>query len=166
MLPFAWRHSMPALCRRTARRPASDAWLKSHAGPQIVGPEPLQWRWSDVTDLRVADAPVRSTAARWAARAASVASAALNAWVPGSPAEMTVVIAAGGNEVKTPVLSGASSAYTQREVDLSHALLARFVRGSSSPALMADWANGEEQPSVVLRSRQREALLESWLRAD
>ncbi|MEU0630727.1 hypothetical protein [Streptomyces sp. NPDC005989] len=132
----------------------------------MVGPDPLQWSWSDVTDLRVTEAPVRSTAARWAARAASVAAAALNAWVPGSPAEMTVVIAASGNEFKTPVFSGASSAYTQREVDLSLGLLARFVRGASSPAVMADWYHGDRQPSVVLPSRHREALLESWLQAE
>jgi hypothetical protein len=78
---------------------------------------------------------------------------------------MTVVIAAGGNEYKTPVFSGASSAYTQREVDLSHGLLARFVRGTSSPAVMSDWWNGDRQPSAVLPSRHREALLGSWLRA-
>lgn len=145
--------------------PPAPGVLLSPAGPQAVGPDPLHWSWSDVTDLRVTEAPVRSTAARWAARAANVAAAALNAWVPGSPAEMTVVIAAGGNEYKTPVFSGASSAYTQREVDLSHGLLAHFVRGTSSPAVMSDWWNGDRQPSAVLPSRHREALLESWLRA-
>lgn len=75
------------------------------------------------------------------ARAANVAAAALNAWVPGSPAEMTVVIASGGNEYKTPVLSGASSAYTQWEVDLSQGLLAHLVRGTTSPVVPSDWWN-------------------------
>jgi hypothetical protein len=134
----------------------------SPAGPRIVGPDPLQWHWSDVTDLRVTEVPIRSTATRWATRAATVAAAALNAWVPGSPAEMTVVIAAGRDEVKTPVFCGASIAYSQHEVDLSHALLARFVRGASSPAIMSDWWD-RDRPSEVLRSRHRETLLESWL---
>ncbi|GAA2948324.1 MULTISPECIES: hypothetical protein [Streptomyces] len=144
--------------------PPAPGVLLSPAGVQVVGPDAAQWPWSDVTDLRVTEAPVRSTAARWAARAASVAAAALDAWVPGSPTEMTAVIAIGGNEHKTPVFSAASSAYTQREVDLSHGLLARFARGTSSPSVLSDWWNGDGQPSGVLPSRHREALLESWLR--
>ncbi len=143
--------------------PSAPGVLLSPAGPQVVGPDPLQFSWSDVTDLRVTEAPVRSTAARWAARAANFAAAALNAWVPGSPAEMTVVIAVGGNEYKTPVFSGASSAYTQWAVDLSLGLLARFVRGTSSPVVMSDWYHGDRQRSVVLASWHRVALLESWL---
>lgn len=43
--------------------PPAHGVLLSPAGPQVVGPDPLQWSWSDVTDLRVIEAPVRSTAA-------------------------------------------------------------------------------------------------------
>ncbi|MGW5848267.1 hypothetical protein ACWFQ8_09995 [Streptomyces sp. NPDC055254] len=136
--------------------------LLSPAGPQLVGPEPLRWSWSDVTDLRVTEAPVRSAATRWATRAATFAAAALDAWVPDSPAEMTVVIVTGSDEIATPVYSGASSAYTQREVDLSLGLLARMVRGEFSPSVMSDWWE-KTQPGEVLRSRHRESLLEEWL---
>ncbi|MEU8709171.1 hypothetical protein [Streptomyces sp. NPDC048565] len=143
--------------------PPAPGVLLSATGPLVVGPDPQETLWSDVRDLRVTEAPARSTAARWAARAASVAAAALNAWTPPGPVEMTVVMTAGGHETTTPVFSGASSAYTEREVDLSHGLLARFVRGESSPAVMSDWWNAEQQPDGALPSRHREALLESWL---
>ncbi|MFD3515945.1 hypothetical protein [Streptomyces sp. NPDC058657] len=136
--------------------------LLSSEGPEVVGAEPLQWNWSDVTDLRVTEAPVRSAATRWATRAATFAAAALDAWVPGSPTEMTVVIVTGSDETKTPVYSGASSAYTQREVDLSLGLLARMVRGEFSPSVMTDWWE-KAQPTEVLRSRHRVSLLEEWL---
>ncbi|QNP75900.1 hypothetical protein IAG44_22245 [Streptomyces roseirectus] len=131
-------------------------------GPRVRGSEPLEWSWGEVTDLRVPDAPVRSTAVRWAARAASFAVAALDAWVPEEPPEMTVVIAAGGVEVETSVYSGASVAYTQREVDLSLGLLARMVRGEFSPVVMSEWWR-VNQPEKVLSSREREIVLEGWL---
>ncbi|WP_371648834.1 MULTISPECIES: hypothetical protein [unclassified Streptomyces] len=109
------------------------------------------------------EAPVRSTLVRWAARGLSVAAAALDAWVPGSPAEMTVVITTTqGDRIESPVFSGAATAYTQREVDLSLGLLARFTRGESSPAALTNWWN-DAQPGEVLRSREREAVLEGWL---
>ncbi|MFJ6699858.1 hypothetical protein ACIQM4_27860 [Streptomyces sp. NPDC091272] len=138
--------------------------LLSPAGPQIVGPAPRQWSWPEVMDLRVTEAPVRSAATRWATRAATLAMAALDAWVPGSPTEMTVVLSSGSDEIKTPVYSGASSAYTQREVDLSLGLLARMVRGEFSPSAMSDWWE-KTQPDEVLRSRHRVSLLEEWLSA-
>ncbi|MDT0495582.1 hypothetical protein RM717_34395 [Streptomyces griseus] len=133
-------------------------------GLRITGADPLRWTWSGLSAVRVTEAPVRSTVTRWASRAASFVAAALNAWTPGSPAEMTVVVTARNDEIRTPVHSGASSAYTQREVDLSHALLARFVQGTCSPAVLSDWQE-EAQPTGTPNSRQREALLHSWLSA-
>ncbi|MFJ6143756.1 MULTISPECIES: hypothetical protein [Streptomyces] len=121
------------------------------------------WPWADVTDLQVLDIPVRSTAARWTARLTSVVAAALNAWAPGGPSMMTAVVCAGENHrVETPVFSGAATAYTQREVDLSLGLLSHFVRGSASPSLLTQWWQ-ENQPSDVLHSHEREAVLEGWL---
>lgn len=137
--------------------------LLSPVGVRITGPAPQAWRWSAVMDLQVTEAPVRSTLVRWAARGLSVAAAALDAWVPGSPAEMTVVITTTqGDRIESPVFSGAATAYTQREVDLSLGLLARFTRGESSPAALTNWWN-DAQPGEVLRSREREAVLEGWL---
>uniref|UniRef100_A0AAU2VEL4 Uncharacterized protein n=1 Tax=Streptomyces sp. NBC_00003 TaxID=2903608 RepID=A0AAU2VEL4_9ACTN len=127
---------------------------------QVIGSLPREWPWSEVTALEVIGVPVRSAGVRWAGRAASVAAAALDLWVPGSPAEMTVVVGAEGGGIETTVLSGAATAYTQREVDLSRALLGRFVEGTSSPAVLTDWWSSAEPG--VLRSRGREAVLEEW----
>ncbi|MEV6551891.1 hypothetical protein AB0M57_24740 [Streptomyces sp. NPDC051597] len=137
--------------------------LLSPVGVRITGPAPHAWRWSAVMDLQVLHVPVRSTLVRWAARGLSVAAAALDAWVPGSPAEMTVAVTTTeGESVESTVYSGAAIAYTQREVDLSLGLLARFTRGEASPVALTNWWN-ETQPVEVLRSREREAVLESWL---
>ncbi|MCT9094095.1 hypothetical protein N4G70_35395 [Streptomyces sp. ASQP_92] len=128
---------------------------------RITGPEERVWAWSELMDLRVEHVPVRSVLVRWATRGALFAAAALDAWLPGSPAEMTVVISTGNDQIETGVLSAAATAYTQREVDLSHALLSHFVRGTASPTILTDWWN-KTQPAQILRSRQREALLEDW----
>ncbi|OAR23288.1 hypothetical protein A8W25_27750 [Streptomyces sp. ERV7] len=147
----------------TPPTPEGAGVLLSPAGVRITGDAPREWRWSDVMDLQVTDAPVRSALTRWAARALSVAAAALDAWVPDGPPEMTVVITtAEGDRVETPVFSGAATAYTEREVDISLGLLARFTRGESSPAVLTHWWN-EVRPGEVLRSRDREAVLEGWL---
>ncbi|WP_257136474.1 hypothetical protein [Streptomyces sp. f150] len=114
-------------------------------------------------DLQVLDVPVRSSAARWATRVTSVVAAALNAWGPGGPSMMTAVVCArDDHRVETPVFSGAATAYTQREVDLSLGLLSHFVRGSASPALLTQWWQ-DNQPSDVLHSHEREAVLEGWM---
>ncbi|MEV6048486.1 hypothetical protein [Streptomyces xanthochromogenes] len=133
----------------------------SPSGLRCIGPEERVWAWSEVTDLQVDNVPVRSAVVRWATRATTFVAAALDAWVPGSPAEMTVVVSTGEHRTEVPVLSAAATAYTQREVDLSHALLAHFVRGTSSPAILTDWWK-ETRPVGVLRSRQREAILDYW----
>ncbi|HEY8983202.1 MAG TPA: hypothetical protein VIU15_26945 [Streptomyces sp.] len=144
--------------------PAPQVVLAS-AGPRFEGAEPREWEWSEVLELRVPDAPVRSTAVRWASRAATFAAAALDAWAPGDPPEMTVVLSTGDDAVETSVYSGASVAYTQREVDLSLGLLARMTRGEFSPAVMTEWWQ-VNQPEKVLSSRERESVLEGWLAAD
>ncbi|MFJ1545001.1 hypothetical protein [Streptomyces sp. NPDC088246] len=128
----------------------------------VTGPEQHVWGWEDVTDLQVLDVPVRSAAVRWATRVTTVAAAALDAWVPGSPAQMTVVVHAQDQRVEAPVFSAAATAYTQREVDLSLGLLSHFVRGSASPITLTQWW-AENRPTEVLRSRHREAVLEGWL---
>lgn len=141
---------------------ASDVLLTPDS-LRLVGPEPKEWIWSDVTSVEVIGVPVRSTGGRWASRAASVAAVALDVWNPSSPEEMTVAVSAGGGRIETTVLSGAATAYSRREVDLSHALLARFVEGTCSPAVLSDWWASAEPG--VLRSRGREAVLEEWLAA-
>ncbi|MFD7166768.1 hypothetical protein [Streptomyces violascens] len=141
---------------------ASDVLLTPDS-LRVVGPEPREWPWSDVTSVEVIGVPVRSTGGRWASRAVSVAAVALDVWNPSSPDEMTVAVSAAGGRVETTVLSGAATAYSRREVDLSRALLARFVDGTSSPAVLSDWWSSADPG--VLRSRDREAVLEEWLAA-
>lgn len=140
--------------------------LLSPAGLRVVGPDPQFWEWPAVTDLRVSEVPVRSTVTRWATRAVTMAVGALDAWVPGSPTEMTVSgTTTHQAEFQTPVFSGAETAYTQREADLSHGLLAQFTRGEVSPSVMTDWWSGT-QSTAVPRSHQREAILQSRLATD
>ncbi|MEV6451606.1 hypothetical protein OHA57_01875 [Streptomyces anulatus] len=82
---------------------------------------------------------------------------------PGGPSMMTAVVCARDDQrVETPVFSGAATAYTQREVDLSLGLLSHFVRGSATPALLTQWWQ-DNQPSDVLHSHEREAVLEDWM---
>ncbi|WP_405778696.1 hypothetical protein [Streptomyces sp. NBC_00859] len=144
---------------------AAPGVLLTPAGLRVVGPDPQFWEWPAVHDLRVSEVPVRSTLTRWATRAVTMAAAALDAWFPGSPTEMTVTVTTTqGDEFRTTVLSGADTAYAQQEADLSHRLLARFARGEGSPTALTDWWNGA-RPTAVLRSRQREALLQRWVAA-
>ncbi|MEU9100345.1 hypothetical protein [Streptomyces sp. NPDC048361] len=120
------------------------------------------WRWSELLEVRVNDAPTRSAAVRWATHALSVGAAVFDLWVPGEPPSMTVTLTPKkGDDTTAEVLSGAAVAYSPREVDLSLGLLARFVRGESSPTVPIRWWN-EVRPARVLRSRDREAVLEEW----
>lgn len=128
----------------------------------ITGPDPHVLPWTDVTDLQVLDIPVRSTPARWAIRAATVAAAALDVWQPSDPPALTVVAYVGDDRIEASVPSAAATAYTQREVDLSLALLSHFVRGTASPATLTDWWT-ENRPTETLHSREREAVLEGWV---
>ncbi|MFF2522139.1 hypothetical protein [Streptomyces liangshanensis] len=161
MVGLFWINSEEAYLGMPPVKPMPRVVL-SAAGLRVAGADLPPWQWSEITDLRVNDVPVRSAAARWVTRAASVAAAALDAWVPAGPDEMTVVVATADNRTETRVFSGASVGYTQREVDLSHELLARFVRGATSPTVMSEWWE-RDRPSETLGSRSREALLESWL---
>jgi hypothetical protein len=132
------------------------------SGPRVTGPHERDWAWSEIEGLEVTEVPVRSRAQRWATHAASFAAAALDAWVPSSPTEMTVSITAPDRTVLTPVYSSAAVAYSGREVDLSRQLIGRFTRGTASPTVMTEWWE-QNRPARVLRSREREALLELWL---
>ncbi len=130
---------------------------------RVTGATSGEWPWSEVTALKVLGAPARSAGLRWAGRAVTVAAAALDLWVPGSPEAMTVQIGTrGGADVEALVQSGAASAYTRREVDLSHALLSRFVAGAASPAVLSRWWEARDTTGLP-RSRERETVLEEWL---
>ncbi|MGW7384725.1 hypothetical protein [Streptomyces sp. NPDC054794] len=132
------------------------------SGPRLTGPDPRTWTWSEIADLQVTEVPVRSALNRWASRAASVAAAAMDVWVPGDPERMTVSVTTPDGCFRTSVHSGAAVAYSPREVDLSRQLIDRFVRGGATPALMTQWWE-KSRPTGILRSREREEVLELWL---
>ncbi|MFI6354237.1 hypothetical protein ACIBJF_16635 [Streptomyces sp. NPDC050743] len=63
---------------------------------------------------------------------------------------------------RTPVYSSAAVAYSPREVALSRRLISHFTQGTATPAVMTEWWE-QARPTKVLRSREREAVLELWL---
>ncbi|MEU4167053.1 hypothetical protein AB0F46_09220 [Streptomyces sp. NPDC026665] len=144
-----------------ATEPAPRVMLET-SGPRVTGPHGREWAWSDLAGLEVTEVPVRSTVQRWTTHAVTFVAAALDAWVPSSPTEMTVSITAPDGTVLTPAYSSAAVAYSGREVDLSRLLIGRFVQGTATPAVMTEWWV-RTRPAGILRSREREALLELWL---
>jgi hypothetical protein len=144
-----------------ATAPAPNMVLTT-AGPRVTGPHPREWTWSDLVGLEITEVPTRSAPQRWATHAASFVAAALDAWVPSSPTEMTVSVIAPDGTYRTPVYSSASVAYSPREVALSRRLLSDFTQGTATPAVMTEWWE-QTRPTKILRSREREAVLELWL---
>jgi hypothetical protein len=144
-----------------ATAPAPNMVLTT-AGPRVTGPHPREWTWSDLAGLEITEVPTRSAPQRWATHAASFVAAALDAWVPSSPTEMTVSVIAPDGTYRTPVYSSASVAYSPREVALSRRLLSDFTQGTATPAVMTEWWE-QTRPTKILRSREREAVLELWL---
>jgi hypothetical protein len=144
-----------------ATAPAPDVVLTA-AGPRVTGPQPREWIWSDLVGLEITEVPTRSAPQRWAIHAASFVAAALDVWVPSSPAEMTLCVITSDGTYRTPVHSSAAVAYSPREVALSRRLISHFIQGTATPAVMTEWWE-RTRPSKVLRSREREAVLELWL---
>jgi len=131
-------------------------------GPRVTGPQPRNWAWSDLAGLEITEVPTRSAPQRWATHAASFVAAALDAWMPSSPAEMTVSVIAPDGTYRTPVYSSAAVAYSPREVALSRRLISDFTQGTATPAVMTEWWE-QTRPTKILRSREREAVLALWL---
>ncbi|MET8855471.1 hypothetical protein [Streptomyces sp. NPDC004579] len=147
-----------------ATAPAPCVVLEA-SGPRVTGPHAHDWAWSGLAGVEVTEVPVRSTVRRWTTHAVTFAAAALDAWVPSSPTEMTVSITTPEGTVLTPVHSSAAVAYSALEVDLSRRLIGRFLRGTATPAVMTEWWV-RTRPTRILRSREREALLKAWLASD
>lgn len=144
-----------------ATAPAPNVVLTAE-GPQVTGPHPRQWVWADLLGLEITEVPARSAPQRWATHAASFVAAALDAWVPSSPTEMTVSVVASDGTYRTPAYSSAAVAYSPREVALSRRLISHFIQGTATPAVMTEWWV-QTRPTKILRSREREAVLELWL---
>lgn len=123
---------------------------------QAVGPAEGQWPWQDIESVAVSEAPVKSTTGRRLAKAFEVV------WAPQSPYEMTVTIeTTDGTRTEVLVHSAAATAYTAREVELSHHLLSLFVEGRLTPRVLIDWLLNT-QISRNPGPDAREALLQSW----
>ncbi|MEX3105000.1 MULTISPECIES: hypothetical protein [unclassified Streptomyces] len=128
----------------------------------ITGPTPHVLSWPSITDIQLDHIPIRSTPARWAIRAATVTAAALDLWTPADPPALTLLVHTPDHTIETTAPSAAATAYTQREVDLSLALLSHFVRGTASPATLTDWWT-TTHPTETFHSRDRETVLEEWV---
>ncbi|MFE3881801.1 hypothetical protein ACFXPQ_02555 [Streptomyces lydicus] len=113
--------------------------------------------------VAVPDAPARSAFRRGLSMAIDLATTMVGFGGPEGPPLMTVRVTHtdGANEHSIP--SAAGPAYTEREVELSHRLLARFVAGELNPSLLRDWWRSAGS-SASPKPTEREALLDQWCR--
>ncbi|MEV6810387.1 hypothetical protein [Streptomyces sp. NPDC051132] len=136
----AQRCSGPSRCRRST-------------GCQAGGG---QWTWQLIESVTVSEAPVKSTNGRRLARVFEAV------WAPQSPHEMTVAIGTtDGIHAAVLVHSAAATAYTMREVALSHRLLSFFIEGRLTPQVLIDWLLGT-RISRKPGPDAREFLLQRW----
>jgi hypothetical protein len=111
--------------------------------------------------------PAKSGVGRWAERVIDALFALALGGVPGPsgmPQEMAVELGMADGTIEIPVSSGAATAYSRREADLSNALLARLHQGTISPSVLTTWWK-QTRPTTLHQSRDREAVLRSWLAA-
>ncbi|MGK5695833.1 hypothetical protein ACSNOJ_23580 [Streptomyces sp. URMC 128] len=118
--------------------------------------------WTDTEQVTVPDAPARSAFQRGLRTAIDVATSMAGFGGPDSGHGMTVCVTHAGARSEYPVLSAAASAYTEREVELSHQLLARFVSGELRPSVLTEWWRSAGSRSGR-KPHEREAVLERLL---
>lgn len=133
-------------------------------GLEAVGMSPadsLSWGRGRMERVAVPDAPVRSAFRRGLSTVVSLATAAAGIGGPESPPLMTVRVTHVGGDTEHTVSSAAWPAYTEREVELSHRLLERFVTGELRPSLLTEWWRSVG-PDAAPKPVEREEVLE-WL---
>ncbi|MCK8436383.1 hypothetical protein G3I77_26195 [Streptomyces sp. D2-8] len=118
--------------------------------------------WTGIEQVTVPDAPARSAFQRGLRTAIDVAATMVGFGGPDSGHGMTVCVTHAGARSEYPVLSAAASAYTEREVELSHQLLSRFVSGKLRPSVLTEWwRSAGFRPDQ--KPHEREAVLERLL---
>ncbi len=118
--------------------------------------------WAGTEEVTVPDAPARSAFRRGLRTAIDVATSMAGFGAPDPGHGMTVCVTHTGGRTEYTVLSAAASAYTEREVELSHRLLARFVSGESRPSVLTRWWRAAG-PRSGPKPHEREAVLEQLL---
>ncbi|MDI9888674.1 hypothetical protein QMZ92_31035 [Streptomyces sp. HNM0645] len=118
--------------------------------------------WTGMERMTVPDAPARSGFRRGLRTAIDVATSIAGFGGPDSGHRMTVSVTHTGGRSEYAVLSAAAPAYTEREVELSQRLLARFVAGELRPSVLTDWwRSAGSRPAP--KPPEREAVLERLL---
>ncbi|MFD8193179.1 hypothetical protein [Streptomyces wuyuanensis] len=118
--------------------------------------------WAGIERVSVPDAPARSGLRRGLRTAIDVATSMAGFGGPDSGHQMTVCVTHADGQSEFAVLSAAAQAYTEREVELSHRVLARFAAGELRPSVLTDWwrsAGSRSGPGP----QEREAVLERLL---
>ncbi|MEU8780162.1 hypothetical protein [Streptomyces sp. NPDC048637] len=128
---------------------------------ETVGESAAVRSWTQVERVAVPDAPARSAFRRGLSMVIDLATTMVGFGGPEGPPLMTVHVTHTDGESEYIVPSAAGSAYTEREVELSHRLLARFVAGELNPSLLRDWWRSAGR-SAGPKPAEREALLEQW----
>ncbi|MFI0786218.1 hypothetical protein ACH4Q6_11545 [Streptomyces lydicus] len=125
--------------------------------------------WEDVQSLTVADVPVQSLRRQIGAvkdlALGTVMDFALGSGRVGeAPPMVTICVESAGGDHELPAYVAAALGYSQTEVDLSRALLARLTEGAATMATtlaaMSEWGRAWEGGSP--RKAEREALLREW----
>ncbi|MFJ7332700.1 hypothetical protein ACIQUU_05505 [Streptomyces sp. NPDC101116] len=151
-------------------------WLGAPAGAEGTGvrltPEGLTpvglpaadaVSWTATEQVTVPDAPARSSFRRGLSLALDVAMNMAGFGGPDGGHGMTVCVTHTDGRSEYPVLSAAAPAYTEREVELSEQLLARFVAGELSPSVLTEWWRSDG-PRSTPKPQEREAVLERLLK--
>ncbi len=118
--------------------------------------------WTGIERVTVPDAPARSGLRRGLRTAIDVATSMAGFGGPDGGHGMTVCVTHTDGRSEFAVLSAAAPAYTEREVELSHRLLARFVAGELRPSALTEWRRSAGSRSGP-KPPQREAVLERLL---
>ncbi|MFJ4980476.1 hypothetical protein ACIP6X_35085 [Streptomyces coeruleorubidus] len=118
--------------------------------------------WTATERVTVPDAPARSGFQRGLRVAFDVATSMAGFGGPDSGHGMTVCVTHTDGQSEYPVLSAAAPAYTEREVELSQQLLARFVAGGLRPSVLTEWWRSAGLRSTP-KPQEREAVLERLL---
>ncbi|GGR83540.1 hypothetical protein GCM10010252_22820 [Streptomyces aureoverticillatus] len=120
------------------------------------------WLWDDVRGLTVEDVPVKSLRRQ----VGMVVDMALTVGLGGGEdaPSMTVCVETADGEAELTAYVATAYGYSQREYDLSRALLTRLTEGAATMmttlSAMAEWGRSHEGGSP--RRYERERLLREW----
>ncbi|MGA4840617.1 hypothetical protein [Streptomyces sp. G45] len=121
------------------------------------------WLWDDIRALTVEDVPVKSLKRQ----VGMVVDLALTVGLGGGDEapSMTVCVQTADEEYELTAYTAAATGYSQREYDLSRALLTRLTEGAATLhttlSAMAQWGRAHEGGSP--RREERERLLRRWI---